>query len=131
MMKYVITLILNLFVFSMNAQTDAQKNSSGASKLIFISDKQEAKKMAEMDLKNEMPFLLLSGGIAPVVITTDTKFEKKYSVYFYEFGCTGPENEVIIAYNETIFEYLNKAYGKKWEKEIRKDVVGFKDWRRK
>ena len=29
-----------------------------------------------------------------------------------------------------IFDYLKKAYGKKWMKEIRDDAVGFKKWKK-
>ena len=50
--------------------------------------------------------------------------------YFYEFGCTGPENDIIIAYNRIVFEHLNSTKGKKWIKEVRDDVIGFKKWKR-
>ena len=78
--------------------SDKQLNNSGASKLTFITDKKEAEKMAELDIKNGNPFLLLMGGIAPTIIATDPQFEKEYGIYFYEFGCTGPENDIIIVF---------------------------------
>lgn len=111
--------------------TDEQLNNSGPSKLTFVSRLQEAKKLALMDIENETPFLLLMGGIAPVIISTDPEFELKYGVYFYEFGCTGPDNDVLTAYNEEIFKYLTAKNGKKWIKEVREDVVGLKAWRKK
>src|SRR5690606_34870105 len=104
--------------------TDEQLNNSGPSKLTFVSHLQEAKKLALMDIENETPFLLLMGGIAPVIISTDPEFELKYGVYFYEFGCTGPDNDVLTAYNEEIFNNLTAKNGKKWIKEVREDVVG-------
>lgn len=144
-MKFIITLLIGVFALSINAQTDEEQtvifsrigelsdeqlNNSGASKLNFISDGKEAERMAELDIQNENPFLLLMGGIAPTIIATDPQFEKKYDIYFYEFGCTEPENEIIIAYNRIIFEHLNKTHGKKWIKEVRDDVIGFKKWKR-
>ena len=96
----------------------------------FITDKKEAEKMAELDIKNGNPFLLLMGGIAPIIISTDPDFEQKYGIYFYEFGCNGPKNEIIIAYNKIVFKHLNSTKGKMWIKEVRDDVIGFKEWKR-
>ena len=144
-MKLIFTLLIGLFTLTLNAQadeeetvifsrigelSDEQLNNSGASKLTFVTDKKEAEKMAELDIKNGIPFLLLMGGIAPTIIATDPIFEKEYGIYFFEFGCTGPENEIIIAYNRIIFEHLSSTNGKKWIKDVRDDVIGFKDWKR-
>ncbi|WP_299439562.1 carboxypeptidase-like regulatory domain-containing protein [uncultured Aquimarina sp.] len=71
--------------------------------------------------------LLLSGGIAPVVYQSDEKFSKKYNLNFVEFGCEAVPEESLYEYNKTVFEYLDKKYGKNWRKEIRKDVVGLKN----
>jgi len=144
-MKFILALFIGILTLTLNAQTDGEEtvifsrigelsdeqlNNSGASKLTFITDEKEAEKMAELDIKNDNPFLLLMGGIAPTIIATDPEFEKEYGIYFYEFGCTGPENKIIIAYNRLIFEHLNSTKGKKWIKEVRDDVIGFKDWKR-
>src|SRR5690606_8960389 len=142
-MKFILTLCIGILALNLSAQTDdeqtvifsrigelsdEQLNNSGTSKLTFVTDKKEAEKMAELDIENGNPFLLLMGGIAPTIIATDPQFEKKYGIYFYEFGCTGPDNEIIIAYNKILFEYLNKTHGKNWIKEVRDDVIGFKEW---
>ena len=144
-MKFILTLFIGILALTLSAQTNGEEtvvfsrigelsderlNNSGASKLTFATDEKEAEKMAELDIKNGNPFLLLMGGIAPVIIATDPDFEKKYGIYFYEFGCTRPESEIIIAYNRTVFEHLNSTKGKKWLKEIRDDVIGFKEWKR-
>ena len=71
--------------------------------------------------------LLLSGGIAPVVYQSDKKFSKKYNLNFVEFGCEAVAEESLYEYNKTVFEYLDKKYGKKWRKEIRKDIIGLKN----
>ncbi|SHJ27799.1 hypothetical protein SAMN04488096_1352 [Mesonia phycicola] len=144
-MKFILMLFFGILTLNSNAQdnreetvifsrigelSDDQLNSSGAKKLIFITDEEEAEKMAELDIKNGNPFLLLIGGIAPTTIATDPLFEKKYGIYFYEFGCSGPENDIIITYNKIVFEHLNSTKGKTWIKEVRDDVIGFKEWKR-
>lgn len=87
-----------------------------------------SKEKALKDIQADTPAILLQGGIAPVVYTTDKSFEKKYNVTFLDFGCVAADRkECLIAYNKTIFEYLDKTFGKKWRKEIRKDAIGLKN----
>src|SRR5688572_1195864 len=85
------------------------------------------KEKALKDIESNKPTLILQGGIAPIVYSSDKNFENKYKVLFNDFGCVaGDRQECLIAYNRTIFEYLDKTYGKKWRKEIRKDVIGLR-----
>jgi len=80
------------------------------------------------DIQSKKPTILLQGGIAPVVYTTDKAFERKYKITFNDFGCVaGDRQECLIAYNKTIFDYLDRTYGKKWRKEIRKDAIGLRN----
>lgn len=111
--------------------SDEQLNNSGPTRLIFVNKRDQAEQLANEDVSNGTPFLLLAGGIAPVIIATDPEFEKKYEIYFYEFGCTGPEDKYIMAYNEVVFEFLTKKHKTRWIKEVRKDVVGLKDWKKR
>jgi len=111
--------------------SDEQINQSSLSKLIFASEISEAKTLALKDIENGTPFLLLAGGIASTFHTPDLSFEDKYGVYFYDYGCVSAGYEFMTAYNEIIFELLETKYGKKWMKEIRKDVIGFKQWEKK
>jgi len=131
----VITFILTiqcLIAFGQTrALTDDDYNNSGAIKLTFVTEMTEAKNLARQDIDKGTPFLLLQSGIAPVVYTTDSIFENKFRVYYYDHGCTGPDNELMKAYNIAIFRYLDEQFGKKWRKSIRKDVIGFKKWKRK
>jgi hypothetical protein len=82
---------------------------------------------AQKDIAEGKPKLLLVGSIAPVYYVGQDKFEKKYKVYYYDFGCTPDYDECILAYNKKVFAYLDKKYGDKWRKEVRQDVIGFKD----
>lgn len=109
---------------------DTQINNSGANKLYFASSNDEAKSFALNDINNNIPFLLVQGGISPIVYYTDSLFENKYHVFYLEFGCSGPKNEFIIEYNKSIFRYLTKTYNKKWRKGIRKDVIGLKQYKK-
>ncbi|MEQ8908958.1 MAG: carboxypeptidase-like regulatory domain-containing protein [Vicingaceae bacterium] len=80
---------------------------------------------ANRDILNDSISLLLLGGIVTRAITDeDSKFEEKYKVNFLSRGCIrlGEDNEA--EYNKVMFEYLDKKYGKKWRKEVRKDVIG-------
>ena len=109
--------------------TDEQIDSSGPAKLLFAK-KSEIRNLAKQDIENGNPFLLLQGGIAPVIIATDPQFEDKYKIYFYEYGCTGPDQSLMEDYNKLIFSYLTDQYGKKWIKEVRDDVVGLNEWKK-
>jgi len=71
----------------------------------------------------DKPKLLIVGSIAPIAISTsDTKFEKKYGIKYFDFGCTPTIAECIKIYNERIFELMDKTYGMKWRKKVRSDV---------
>lgn len=86
-----------------------------------------SKESALKDIKSKKPKLLLQGGIAPIILSSDKIFSEKYNIRFYDLGCVAYDpQECLIAYNVTMFQYLDKLYGKKWREEIRKDVIGFR-----
>lgn len=135
-MKKPILLILfifqTLFVFGQSrVLTENDYNKSGAIKLIFVTTKGEAVELAKKDIEKGKPFILLQSGISSIVFSTDSTFENKYNVYYYEQGCVGPDYELMKAYNFVIFDFLTNKYGKKWRREIRKDVIGFSEWKQK
>ncbi|MBB6502493.1 hypothetical protein [Pedobacter cryoconitis] len=124
-------LLLVLFGIKGNAQHNIKADSAlinsstpSDSRLIFLSDCRKAKDIAEQDIKTNNIKILLQGGIAPVVYTTDQYFESTYRVSYYDYGCSGPDQECMIFYNHSIFHHLNKVYGKKWKSKIRKDAIG-------
>lgn len=122
-------LLLSLICWGQNPKlTNEQYNSSGAIKLIFVDNIKQADSLAKLDINKGIPFLLLQSGISQVIYTTDSIFEDKYKVYYFESGCTGAEEILASEYNKTIFEFLRSKYGRKWMREIRKDVIGYKKW---
>lgn len=131
---YFILILLVIQTFFGFGQTriisDGEYSSSGAINLMFATSKQEAVDLANKDINQDLPFFFIQSRIAPVVYETDKLFENEFKVFYFEQGCIGPDLYLMIEYNKTIFQYLSIKYGKKWQNEIRKDVIGFKDWKR-
>ena len=113
--------------------TDEDYNNSTAVKITFANPKtcEEIEQWIKSDFENKTIFLFLQGGIAPVEYTTDKDFENEYGIYFFDFGCVAPDYKCVIEYNNRVFDYLTEKFGKKWTKRIRKDIIGFKEWKRK
>ena len=103
-------------------------DESNVNKILLEIDCNSINPIVEEDIKNEYVFIFLNGGASPIRFSTDESFEKKYNIYFYEQGCIN--SLCAESYNMIIFDYLKKAYGKKWMKEIRDDAVGFKKWKK-
>jgi hypothetical protein len=99
---------------------------SHPSALYAITVIEDAKKMAQSHIKNGIPYLLIQGGIVPVISEQDITFGKKYGVQFYDFGCLAIDTALMTAYNEVVIEYLNDKYGSKLFKELRPDIKGLK-----
>ncbi len=80
--------------------------------------------IAKQDIKNGNPKLMISNGIAVTIIQGQEIFEQKYKVTYGIYGCIGPSDNEMKNYNNEIFKYLDKTFGRKWRKEVRKDVAG-------
>ncbi len=110
--------------------TDDQLNFSGANKLLLLDNINKVKAIATNDIKRDIPFLLLQSGEAPIGYPADSLFQSKYNINYFEFGCIGPTIGYAAEYNKYSFEYLDAKFGKKWRREIRKDVIGLKQYRK-
>jgi hypothetical protein len=85
------------------------------------------KNTALTDIKDETIFLLVPGGIVGTKINpVDTLFEQKYKLKYISRGCTKFSIDNEKEYNQTIFDYLDKTYGKFWRIEVRQDIIGLK-----
>ena len=102
--------------------------------LCFTLQAQEKKQneTIKIEINSNTKTIYVLGGIASVITKDDLAFAKKYNVRFHDFGCIAPENfEEYEVKNTLIFEYLNKNYGKQWQKEIKSSVLGFEKWVKK
>lgn len=84
------------------------------------------KKGALKDLKKKDIRLYVPGGWAKIIFPTDEAFEKKYHPNLIGLGCMDSGEDNYAEYNQTVFTYLDKKYGKQWRTEIRQDVIGLK-----
>ncbi len=117
--------IIKISVFGYKDQEFKIKTGKGILSKIFElkAECKYTKEQAEKDWKNGNPKLLIFGSIIPIGNSkADNKFEKKYNIKYFDFGCTPPIMECIKVYNERIFELMDKKYGKKWRKRVRSDV---------
>lgn len=105
-------------------------DSPSAFRIKMIKDCEKAKIIAEQDIeKNEIKILIV-GGIAPTIFTTDKNFEEKYQITYTDYGDLPAKDECMYNYNAKVFDYLTEKYGKSWKREIRKDVYGLKKWKK-
>jgi hypothetical protein len=87
------------------------------------------KDIAQKDIKENRPRLLIIGGIVPTIHERQFEFESKYGIKYYDYGDVPPAQECVEQYNKVIFDYLDNKFGKSWRREVRKDVIGFKRWK--
>lgn len=63
---------------------------------------------------------------------SDKEFQEKYKIKYHDFGCVIPENmDYYREYNLLVLQYLKKKHGTKWEKDIRKNILGWEKWKLK
>lgn len=118
-MKAFVTFIVVLFTLT------------GATAQIKVKQQTPLNKLKQ-DIKNNKITLYILGGIAARVYEGDADFKKKFSIDFHDFGCLAPPNlDFYTAYNQLVFNYLNKQYGTDWQKEIRSDILGWEKWKKK
>ena len=109
--------IIFLFLFVINCSYSQEKKQNDTIKI-------------EINSKTKTIYVL--GGIASVITKEDLAFAKKYNIQFHDFGCIAPTNfEEYEEKNALVFEYLNKTFGKQWQREIKPSVLGFDKWRKK
>lgn len=113
-MKNIIFVLLSLFFA--NELSAADVTTSDTSKSYSI-------KLAQADISKGKIKFLVRGGFAPKHYEGEAVFEKKYKIKYYQFGCVSPESISIADYNKVVANYLDGKYGKRWRKEVRKDVV--------
>ncbi|RVU01971.1 hypothetical protein EOD41_08445 [Mucilaginibacter limnophilus] len=122
-MKY---LLFCLIILSGSVKLKAQSTQKDS---VVISEYENyhtnvGKARALHDISNNTIKLLLIGGMRPKHFDDQERFERKYDITYYTYGCVFPRGEKIRAYNAEVFKYLDNKYGKDWRKETRPDVIG-------
>lgn len=97
-------------------------------RLKFLENCDNAYIIAEQDILSNEAKILIVGGIAPTIYSTDNDFETKYQITYSDYGDLSANDECMYNYNSKVFDYLTEKYGKKWSKEVRSDVYGLKQW---
>jgi len=100
--------------------------------LFTLASQAQEKKQIEtvkIEINSSTKTIYVLGGIASVITKEDLAFAKKYNIQFHDFGCIAPTNfKEYETKNAMVFEYLNKTFGKLWQKEIKPSVLGFDKW---
>ena len=94
--------VIEISAFGYGKQKFEVETKSGINNLTFElkADCEYNAEQAESDWKNGKPKLLLFGSIAPIGNTpSDNRFEKKFRIKYYDFGCEPPIDECIKIYN--------------------------------
>ena len=138
-MKWFLFLAACLVSLASRAQVDSaglarstRMTRSGCRQLFWLPDDPSgaaATALAERDIQQGTPFLVLASGEAPVVRTTDAAFERQFRVEYFEMGCLSPRPAAVRAYNARIAAYLQTTYGRAWWRRVRPDVVGLRSKR--
>jgi hypothetical protein len=117
--------VIEISAFGYGKQKFDFQTISGINNVTFElkADCEYSAERAESDWKNGIANLLLVGSIAPIGnSSSDNRFEKKFRIKYFDFGCEPPIDECIKQYNQRIFELMDKKYGMKWRKKVRSDV---------
>src|SRR5690606_18640373 len=105
---FIISVILSISAFSQEEIETVDSNNfqnSYVSKVTSANNISEAEKFAKEDIENSSLFLIVPGGIAPVIYASDFDFKSKYGVSIINFGCEPLNKEVSISYNMKVFDF--------------------------
>jgi hypothetical protein len=86
----------------------------------------------QKDIADNKVQLYILGGIASHTYPGDDAFEAKFEISYHDFGCLAPVNmDFYSEYNFLVLKHLTNKYGTEWEKDIRKDIMGWSKWEEK
>jgi hypothetical protein len=78
---------------------------------------------AQLDIDAASPRLLFSVGYEGAfrMSPDDKAFEQRYGVKYNVYGCTGPRERCLAAYNQVIINYLDDKFGHTWREDVHAD----------
>lgn len=86
---------------------------------------------AKRDIELGEAVIFAEGGEPPIIYGVEKTFEEKFGIQYIVPGCVrGPDSKYWPDYNMVIFNYLTERFGNKWKAFLRKDTVGYKQWKR-
>lgn len=126
-----ILLLYSLLLLTNATSFGQKKHSDNNQKTILAATAMEsAKQKFEQDLTTKNIKIYLLGGIKSVITKEDLEFEKNYLLHYFDFGCTPPLNfEMFEKYNQLVFDYLLKEYGKNWIYSTNQNAFGLLKWK--
>ncbi len=100
--------------------------------ILFIGLNVSAQDVTYVNSKaTDSPTIYVIGGNTSEITKEDLAFAKKYGIQFHDFGSIVPENiEKYEKLNTHVFNQLNALFGEQWQKEIRKEILGFEKWKK-
>lgn len=126
--------ITGIFTITVNltfAQNDASSSSRPIGYWVVLDSITDCSTIAIQDIQERKAKLYIIGGIAPINYDDQSQFEELFGIKYFVSCCDVTFEECMTKYNLTIFEELDRKFGKSWRKEVRKDVLGFKEWKKK
>jgi hypothetical protein len=85
----------------------------------------------DKDVKTKHITLYILGGIASRHYPADTDFQTKYKLHYHDFGCLAPTNLTFYKdYNILVLNHLKDTFGTEWQKDIRKDILGWEEFQK-
>ena len=96
------------------------------------AQKKTAQEKFDKDLKSKYITLYILGGIASRHYPGDTDFQTNYKLHYHDFGCLAPIDLTFYKdYNILVLNHLKNTFGTEWQKDIRKDILGWEEWQKK
>ncbi len=111
-------------------QNDTSPTSSSIGYWLILDSINDCSTIAIQDIQQSKAKLYIIGGIAPVIYHDQAQFEERFGINYFDSGCDATFEECMTQYNLFVFDFLDKKYGNSWRGQVRKDVLGFKLWRR-
>ena len=97
-----------------------------------VAQKENETAEYNIEVNNQTKTIYILGGIASVITKEDLAFAKKYNIQYHDFGCIVPEDiEKYEKLNAQVFNQLDTDFGINWQKEIKKNSLGFEKWKKK
>lgn len=74
------------------------------------------------DIEKDSINFPLGGFVTPSITRNDRDFQKKYHVRYAMFGCIMDASPCEHFYNNVVFEYLDKKYGREWRNSVHEQM---------